>query len=147
MKKTIGTILTYIGGVSPISIISCTPHGIADKNLLHLLWAVPTAIITLPLLPVYLLGEKMLGEVEREEFINKTWNLPRVKDLGENFSYIEPLDDDGAEWIVNPQYYMGSGEDGIFSSYKEAEDFLIAQGFSEVVHEGYTESYSTYWIK
>lgn len=147
MKKTIGTALTFIGGISPFSIISCTPHGIVDKNPLHLLWALPTAIITLPLLPIYLLGEKMLREVQREEFINKTWMLPSVKDLGKNFSYIESLADDDTGWIINPQYYMGTGEDGIYSSYEEAEEYLLEQGFSEVVHEGYTEAYSTYWIK
>jgi hypothetical protein len=149
--RKLGLIYSAIGSPAALGVVGTLGVFTASGTPRTLLWSVPLTIVTLPLLPFWLLGEKMINEVENEEFELRVAELPHLDGpLPEDFTYIEAFRDENEEkdrFYVNPFYYMGNEDaEEPFDSEEEARLFLQSLGYHEVVFNSQGNR-STYWIK
>ena len=106
----------------------------------HLVWTVPVGVMTLPLLPLWLIGDNLVKEVEEEEFSQRTKDFPTV-DLPEHYLWIVKIND---EWRVEP--FCMDGEEDAFESETEARLFVETLQYKEVISKD-CQDHRTFWIK
>jgi hypothetical protein len=140
-NRDVGELLVTIGSPAALAALGLASIGTAEGKPSTLLWAIPLAIVTLPLLPFYLKGEQLLALANREEFQTRTAALPRVN-LPKDFAYIEEFE---GEWYVQPFNYMD--EVDTFDSQAEAIVWLVDHAYKEVVALDFPTATDTYWIK
>jgi len=148
-KRKVGELLCNIADISVLSLLSCTPYGAAGNNPLHLLWAAPLALITSPLIPVCLYGEKLLNESYKEEFLKKSEVLPKIDISNMKYAYIAYHSHDqfdNEKYYISKNYYNELESEPIYS-LQEAREWLIYDNFVEVVATNYPDVFDTYWIK
>lgn len=125
-----------------LSILQLTPYGAG--NPLHLLWAIPVGLVTLPLLPIGTYGDKIIRECELDDFKKATSHL-RCVSLPNEYSYIDnDRGDQPNAWYCIVNHYDDFHE---FSSMEECRNWFLLNGFEEVVALDYPASLTTYWIK
>jgi hypothetical protein len=142
-KRLLGDALRIVGTPSAFGLMGFV-SGLSseDGNLRigNLLWAVPLSLTTLPLLPLYFLGDKLLKQVEEEEFSQRTKGLLTI-DLPEHYLWITNVEN---EWRVEP-FFM-NGEEDAFESEVEARLFVETLQYKEVLSKD-CQSRQTFWIK
>ena len=108
-------------------------------------WAgVIGALITLPLAPFVFVGQSILSKCDQEDFDIATSALPRIS-LPEEYAHIE---EDGGEFFVWPFCIEGKANFGVFSSLKEAKQFLWSSGYHEVVSiDALNHEWGTFWVR
>lgn len=146
-KRTIGDICCLIGAAPAYGIMALVPSGSSSFHPAHLCWLIPTTIVTLPLLPFYFLGEKMIAECDKADFNQTTDNLPKVH-LPKEYIAIE-YSDPSKVWCVT---WWGSDKtttflEGDYPSIEEATSAVKAHGFHEVVSLDHEYYWGTFWIK
>lgn len=141
LKRTFGNILTTLGAPAGIGVWVSMGSVSLGGNPLHLLWSVPLSIVSLPLLPLYLEGEKLLSQCDVEDFQEQTKHLPRVADP-QDALYIEPTDD--GKFLIGPLY-----DEDPFNSMMDARSFLQALGYQEVIDSDnpHPHLWGTIWVK
>ncbi len=139
-KKFFGRALTTIGSPAAYSLMVCFSSAQTTDYKANLIWAIPLSIITLPLLPAYLIGDKLLKKVEMETFNALTKHLAKVK-LPKDYAYIVKVDD---HWLIEPFHMEGEEEE--FDSEAEARLFLQCLHYHEVISED-ADVPLTFWIK
>jgi hypothetical protein len=112
-------------------------------KLIDLVWTLPLTVVSLPLLPFYLEGEKFLLEANRKDFQTRTQYLPQVNGV-KDFARIEEYQD---KFFVYP-FHIEEGEEP-FNSMEDAKLFLHNLGYQEVVDFDKSTQFSleTLWIK
>jgi hypothetical protein len=118
MMCTLGNVLMTIGSpamLSSLAVMNCRPKDI--------MWLLPLAIISFPLFPAYLLGEK----INKQESNNKKLDIS-------SHAFIEHYKN---KYYINPFYY--SENEGPFDKLDDAKVFLQNLGYREIQN--------TYWIK
>jgi hypothetical protein len=146
-KRTLGNALTTLGSPAMLGWMGTFNCFTADGNLKDLLWAVPLTLITLPLLPVWLKGEKILTECNEEDFKKRTAHLPKVHNL--SIADNVHIEESEGKFFIWP-FYIQDGEDGEpFDSEEETRTFLKNLGYIEVVDPNNYQGYlcGTLWIK
>jgi hypothetical protein len=149
-KRALGNALSAIGSPAMLGVFGVMGAFTGGGNPKQLLWAVPLAVVSFPVLPFYLHGEKILNECNHEDFIEMIGHLPRIAHLPNDHLSIEEFE---GEFFIDPLYYT-EGEEK-FTSLADARKFIESLGYQEVV---YTKSLSaehawekyplqTYWIK
>lgn len=149
-KRTLGNALTVLGSPAMLGAVGLMSVFTADGNPANLLWAAPLVIISLPLLPVYMQGEKILRACNRQDFILRTQSLARVTELPHDHTSIEKFE---GKFYLQPTSAVY--DEGPFDSLAEARTFLDNMGYREVVYmksiefDHAWEQYplDTYWIK
>jgi hypothetical protein len=106
-------------------------------NPLHLLWAVPLCVVSLPVLPILLKGERLLRECQEEEFQKETAGLPHIV-LPKDARWLD-VAEDGTTYI-GPEYEEYTDE-------ANARAWLQANGYQEVVASEHKNSTSTWFVK
>jgi len=140
-KRFFGELLSSFGKPPVIGALGCYGFFMTeDTNASTLLWALPLTLATLPLLPLYILGEGILEEENKKEFETRTKNLSRVT-LPKNYAYITKVN--GA-FFVEPFYT--DGEEDPFETEADARLFLQCLHYKEVLSND-TERFETFWIK
>lgn len=138
-KRAQGELLTTIGlpaTVGWFGVMGVFSGG--GGNPLHLLWAVPLCVVTLPTLPLLLRGEKILRECDMEDFQKQTHDLPHIK-LPEDSAWLD-MAEDGTTFI-GPSY------ENEFANETLARMWLHSNGYQEVVALDYPNSTGTWWVK
>lgn len=150
-KRQLGNALLSLGSPVMLGTLGIMSSFSADGDPKNLFWAVPLTVITLPLLPFYMEGEKLLGECDHEDFMARTTHLPKITHFpNDEYLYIEEFEN---KFYVAPLPYLE--DEGPFDSLAEARTFLENLGYQEVV---YIKSLGadfpwekfplqTYWIK
>lgn len=142
-KRFLGDALRIVGTPSAFGLMGCV-SGLSSEDgnlrISDLLWAVPLSLTTLPLLPLYFLGDKLVKEVEEEEFFLRTKDLPTVV-LPEHYLWITNVE---SEWRVEP-FFM-DGEEDAFESETEARLFVETLQYKEVLSKD-CQDRQTFWIK
>jgi hypothetical protein len=139
-KRLLGETLRMAGAPQSYGLMQCFCALTYDKQIWRLLWAVPLTVTTLPLLPLWLIGDGMVKEVEEEEFSQRTKDLPTIA-LPEHYLWIIKVDN---EWRIEP-FYMDDEEDA-FESEAEARLFVETLQYHEVLSKD-CQGYQTFWIK
>lgn len=87
----------------------------------------------------------MVEECDLEDFKNRTKNLPKIpyteyhSFIRRSFSVLPDEKDKKNSWVV-----VSGFEKQFFSSEKESRDFLVSNGYCEVLFENYLY---TFWVK
>ena len=141
-KRTLGELLTTIGFPAFAGIFGTYSSISGSGNPLNLLWTVPLAIVSLPLLPLMIKGENILLACDKEDFDKRTANLPKVW-LPKDYASIDAATEFGStQYFVSPFF-----DEEPFATKEEAEKFLESLGYQEVVALNYEYHLDTYWIK
>jgi hypothetical protein len=143
IKRSIAEGCLTVGTIPMICILQFTPYG--GGNPLHCLWALPIGLITLPLLPLGMWGDRVIREYELADFAKETAHLPHVK-LPEHYAYI---DNDKMEKVKSWYAIIDYTDEGFYecSSEEDAKTWLISKGYEEVVALDFPTAIGTYWIK
>ena len=146
-KRTVGKFLLTMGQPSEFALNSVSECFSPDRSYINLLWSVPLTLATLPLLFASVKGVNLLLEAADEEFARKAAGLPRVHGpLPNDHVMIEAHQMDGYTlYYLNPFDYSDGEEP--FETEEEAETFLVALGYHEVVPVDAGMYQRTYWIK
>jgi len=139
IKRMVANILCWFGKPAKFAIAHAinTEFKLTNTNLW---WSAPMSLMTFPLLPLALGGDKLLNEVDKKEFLERTRHLPKVY-LPKDFLYIESSEDG---WLVQPFY--DDGEEEPFESEFDARLFLKNLHYHEVISKD-TDRFLTFWIK
>ena len=111
-----------------------------DGEPWHLLWTVPLSVVALPLLPFWLLGDKIIRDVNEEEFHIRTKDLEKIS-LPKDYLYIVQLD---GKWMVEPLCL--EDEEAPFDSEDDARLFMKCLHYKEVLSID-SGRLQTFWIK
>jgi hypothetical protein len=146
-KRTIGKLFLTMGQPSEFALNSVSESFMPDGKYIHLIWSIPLALATLPLLFVNVKGSNLLLEAGEEEFARKIDGLPRMQGpLPRDHVMIEAhLVDDQTLYYLNPFDYSDGEEP--FETEDEARLFLSSFGYHEVVPVDAGMYQQTYWIK
>ncbi len=139
-KRLLGETLRLAGAPQSYGLMQCFSALTYDKQIWRLLWAVPLTVTTLPLLPLWIIGDGLVKQVEEEEFSQRTKDLPTIT-LPEHYLWIVKVDD---EWRVEP-FFM-DGEEDAFESETEARLFVETLQYHEVLSKD-CQDHQTFWIK
>jgi len=149
-KRQLGTALMTLGSPAMLGAVGLMSVFTADGDPKNLFWSVPLTIVSLPLLPIYMQGEKLLSECDQEDFLARTDTLPRVTELPSDYTSIEEFE---GKFYLEPTSSVY--DEGPFYSMGEARTFLINMGYREAVYMKSIEydnawekyPFQTYWIK
>lgn len=94
-------------------------------------------LVSLPVLPCLLKGERLLAECDQEEFTIMNRDLPHVL-LPDEYCWLD-IAQDGTTY-VGPQYDEYADE-------ANARSWLINNGYREVVALDFPTSLDTKWVK
>lgn len=153
IKRFIGNALFVIGFPFAASsfVALCAPTSREPETWAHLLWAIPAAILTLPLLPFVWLGGTILDQCEREDYKLEVAHLPKFNlpdhyvDHEANLDYLHTDAQGQQRYEVHYNQY---GDWSEFDSKEEAIDYLNKIGYQEVInlnHDSFL--YGPVWIK
>ena len=139
-KRLLGKVLRAIGTPSVFGMTSFF-HSIAyDEKFSNLIWAAPLTVATLPLLPLFILGDKLSQQLDVKDFLKRTKDLPR-EHLPIDYLY---LVQDDKEWKIEPLHM--DGEEEAFPSEADARYFLYTLNYREVLSKD-TDRLMTFWVK
>lgn len=146
-KRRLGNILVVLGSPAMFSaVVTQTAIKPLGLHSIHLLWSLPFATMTWPLLPAYIIGVRLLKSCDFDDFKSATNDLPRVHTPVE---YASIFFESGAYYIEPFCWQDGADKEEPFSSREEACNFLLSLGYHEVIDtDKCAPPYSnTIWIK
>jgi len=145
-KKTIGNLLSLIGAPSYfIWKLGFANISKLAANRSHLVWAVPLAVGTAPFLSLAIVGESILLDIEKKDFLERTKTLPKIY-LPKDYAYVIKSEEFGKNQYFVFSYYL-EDEEAPFDTKQDAQLFLQSLGYQEVVALNYEYYLDTYWVK
>lgn len=134
-KRWFADALTFVGAPPALAILGFYSE---PGNWL---WAIPIFLLTFPLLPIYMVGERIHNELDERDFKERTKDLSIVE-WSDELIETSISDGEGDKITVSINSFEEIEE---FDTKYEAELYLKALGYVEVkIKDNYTQ---TYWIK